>query len=474
MSDTINVGLYIRVSTQEQAEEGFSVGEQTERLQKYADAMDWNIYQTYTDAGWSGSNTERPALQEMIRDIEDGHINKVAVYKLDRLSRSQYDTLWLIEKVFLANNVEFLSMSESFDTSTPIGRAIVGLLAMFAQFEREQIRERMQLGKSARAKTGAWMGSAQVPRGYEYIDGELHVYLPEAKQIREAYDLLINGAPLRTIEKIFLEKGYQQRNGPWTTSTLGRVLKSPVNIGQIRWHNEWFPGNHESIVSKEVFEKAQSIMDQNASRCTPIRRGRYTHYLSGLLVCARCGARYGAKRIDSKYKGKVTKRIYFNCYSRSQQVRSSATRDHCDNDSWREDTLNDAVFEEIRKMRSSIIKMKNKPTESLTGRIDTLRKEIKNIDAQSARLLHSYTLGLFSDEEIIQRKKTLNTRKERLETELKKTIQQESSSSTAQELIESFESILETGDFNSIRSVIEGLIDTVYIDGKSLEIKWRF
>lgn len=474
MPEIIHAGLYVRVSTQEQAEEGFSIGEQTERLQKYADAMGWKVYKVYTDAGWSGSNTERPALQEMVRDIEGGHINKVAVYKLDRLSRSQYDTLWLIEKVFLANNVEFLSMSESFDTSTPIGRAMVGLLAMFAQFEREQIRERMQLGKAARAKTGAWMGSAQIPRGYDYRDGKLLVYLPEAKQIQEAYDLLINGAPLRTIEKIFIEKGYQQRNGPWTASTLSRVLKSPVNIGKIRWHDEWLPGNHEALVSQEVFDRAQEIMTQNASRCTPIRRGRYTHYLSGLVVCARCGARFGAKRVDSKYKGNITKRIYFICYSRSHQVRSCATQDHCDNDTWREDVLNEAVFGEIRKMRSAILQMPNRSTRSLTGRIDDLNKEIKSIDQQSSRLLHSYTLGIFSDEEIVQKKKSLNERRERLQNELKHVIQAESRSSAVYELIDSFESIIKTGDFDSIRAVLEGLIDTVYIDGQNLNIKWRF
>jgi site-specific DNA recombinase len=410
----------------------------------------------------------------MIQDIQMGHLNKVAVYKLDRLSRNQFDTLYLIDKLFTPHGVEFISMTESFDTATPAGKMMISILSMFAQFEREQIRERMQLGKNARAKTGAWMGSAKIPRGYDYINGELQIYLPEAKQIQEAYDLLLRGAPLRTIEKIFAEKGYVQRNGPWTASTLSRVLKSRVNIGEIQWHKEWLPGNHDPIVSKDIFRRAQEIMQQNSSRCTPIRRGRYTHYLSGLLICARCGARYGAKRVDSKYKGKVTKRIYFNCYSRSQQVRGSATRDHCDNDSWREDDLNDAVFDEIRRMRSGLLKRKENPTESLTGRIAALQKELKSINTQSSRLLNLYVTGLFSEEELEQKKRALNTRKEHLSAELQRTIQQESRSSAAYELIESFESILETGDFNAIRSVIEGLIDTIYIDGKSLNIIWRF
>ena len=104
----MRVALYVRVSTQEQANDGYSIDEQKDRLQKYADAMNWTVYNTYIDAGFSGANTQRPALQKMIKDIKKGLIEKVIVYKLDRLSRSQKDTLELIEDVFLANNTEFV------------------------------------------------------------------------------------------------------------------------------------------------------------------------------------------------------------------------------------------------------------------------------------------------------------------------------------------------------------------------------
>ena len=143
----MRVALYPRVSTQEQAKEGYSIGEQIERLTDYCKAMRWEVYKIYTDPGYSGGNTDRPGLQEMIKDVEAGLIDKVVVYKLDRLSRSQLDTLYLIEKVFLANGTDFVSMSENFDTSTPFGRAMIGILAVFAQLEREQIKERMGMGK---------------------------------------------------------------------------------------------------------------------------------------------------------------------------------------------------------------------------------------------------------------------------------------------------------------------------------------
>ena len=139
------VALYPRVSSHEQVD-GYSIGEQIERLTKYCEAMDWDIFKIYTDPGYSGGSLERPGLQTMLADVRDGLVDKVVVYKLDRLSRSQKDTMMLIEDEFLANGVDFVSMSENFDTSTSFGRAMIGILAVFAQLERENIKE--QIGRA--------------------------------------------------------------------------------------------------------------------------------------------------------------------------------------------------------------------------------------------------------------------------------------------------------------------------------------
>ena len=143
----IRVIIYIRVSTQEQAREGYSVNEQRERLIKYCEAMGWEIVEVYIDPGYSGGGMDRPGLKALIRRVEEGGIDKVVVYKLDRLSRSQLDTLYLIEKVFLANNTDFISMTENFSTNTPLGRAMIGFLAVFAQLEKDKINERTIMGK---------------------------------------------------------------------------------------------------------------------------------------------------------------------------------------------------------------------------------------------------------------------------------------------------------------------------------------
>ncbi len=125
----MKVIIYVRVSTADQAKEGHSIPEQLDRLKKYCEAMDWTIVETFIDPGFSGGSLDRPGLKDMIKFIKAEKVDKVVVYKLDRLSRSQKDTLYLIEDVFLNNNTDFVSMNENFDTSTPFGRAMIGILA---------------------------------------------------------------------------------------------------------------------------------------------------------------------------------------------------------------------------------------------------------------------------------------------------------------------------------------------------------
>lgn len=143
------VDLYIRVSTSEQAEEGYSVAEQEERLRSYCAAYNYTINAVHVDPGFSGASLDRPAIKKVMYDVEHGRCKKVIVWKLDRLSRSQKDTLILLEDVFLANDCNFISLMESFDTSTPFGRCIVGILAAFAQMERENIKIRTMMGRQA-------------------------------------------------------------------------------------------------------------------------------------------------------------------------------------------------------------------------------------------------------------------------------------------------------------------------------------
>ena len=457
----MSVALYVRVSTSEQVE-GYSIDEQITRLRNYCAAHDWPVGKVYTDAGYSGGNTDRPALQELIRDIKS--LDKVIVYKLDRLSRSQKDTLELIEDVFLANDCDFISMTENFDTSTPFGKAMIGILAVFAQLEREQIKERMSMGREGRAKSGKFKGGGHVPIGYDYINGELVVNEYEAMQVRELFDAYLNGESIRGIEKIFRDKGYTHKHGKWSDTTIGRVLMNEDYIGKITYKGKTYKGTHEAIISEETFKAANARKQQRRAK----RAWSRTTLLSGLVYCSQCGARYGSI-VTIKPSGKEHR--YYECHTRSQKPRSMAHGDKCFNKIWRMDDLDGIILGEIRKLAvdPEYVFTIQKPPE--THKAEIIQKQINNIDTQRKRLIDLYSVGEFSIGEIQERISELNERKEKLEAEL--TVP-DMSVDEVREIVKDFNDIVEKGTDNERVQLVNALIDRIDIDGEDVTIHWTF
>ena len=477
------VACYVRVSTQEQAKEGYSIGEQMERLQDYCKAMRWEVLKIYTDPGYSGGDTNRPGLKEMIKDVEAGLVEKVVVYKLDRLSRSQLDTLYLIEKVFLTNNTDFVSMSENFDTSTPFGRAMIGILAVFAQLEREQIKERMGMGKEARAKDGKWHGGSTPPIGYDYdaATEELIINEYEAMQINEVYDMFLNGTPLRTIERMFTEKGYTHKHGTWTPTCMRRVMRNKTNIGYIKHRDQWYPGEQEPIVSDEKFYAAVRLLDNRADqyKLAGVKPGAQTTYLGGILICKHCGGKY-SKTGGYIRKGRQT-RTYYSCYSRCKKVKAMVKDPNCQNKNWLMNELDGLVFAEIRKLALDpdyIHKlMKEHEKNSDTGeKLAILQKEVDKLDAQISRFMDLYGIGKFTIDQVSSKIDPLNEQRNALIKEMD-ALQAESGELTVEEtlqIVESFDDLLDEGDFDKIRLAIETLIYHVELDNEKLKIQWKF
>lgn len=174
-------GLYCRVSTDIQME-GYSIDAQKDFLKSYCKMHEIDNYEFYIDGGYSGSNINRPDMQRLIEDVEDHKIDIVVVFKLDRLSRSQKDTLYLIEEVFNPNDCGFVSIKENFDTNTPFGKAMVGILSVFAQLERETILERTRIGRKKRAEEGLWYGTGNLPFAYDY-DEKKGILVPNKEKV---------------------------------------------------------------------------------------------------------------------------------------------------------------------------------------------------------------------------------------------------------------------------------------------------
>ena len=289
----MKVAIYTRVSTIEQAEEGYSISEQQDKLKKYCDIKDWKVARVYTDPGFSGSNTNRPSLQQLISDCKNNMFDAVLVYKLDRLSRSQKDTLYLIEDVFNKNGVGFISLSENFDTSTAFGKAMIGILSVFAQLEREQITERMTLGRVGRAKAGKAMSWANCPFGY-IIQKEIYEIDPfRAEIVKRIYRDYLSGVSITKITQNLNAEGHIGKNVNWSYRTVRQILGNIVYAGYIKYKNEIYPGLHKPIVSLSDYKKVQVELEKRRitqAQLSNPRPFRAKYMLSGLMRCGYCNS----------------------------------------------------------------------------------------------------------------------------------------------------------------------------------------
>lgn len=457
------VACYVRVSTDTQAEQGYSIDEQIERLTAYCHAMGWHVVKFYTDAGYSGGNMNRPALTDLIAAAQSRLIDAVVVYKLDRLSRSQRDTLTIIEG-FLDNGVDFVSMTENFDTSTPFGKATIGILSVFAQLEREQIKERCSLGRVGRAKEGKYRGGGYVPIGYEYKDGSLIVNPAEAMQIRELHELYQKGESFRTIARIFAEKGYAHKYGTWEVYRVSRVLRNPLYCGYITHKGETFKGEHEPIISEETFQRSMDIhKGKNTAKSPHLGRSM----LGGLLFCGRCGARYGISRNgghDGRYQ-------YYCCHSRRKTSANMVKDPNCQNKNWKKEDLESLVLGEIAKLQNEPLDVPDQDEND--AKIPLILAEIEKTDKAKNRLMDLYASGLFEMAELEAKIRPLNAQKERLAAELER-IQAEPTKKTTAALVETFSDALEHGDSEQVRILVRALIHKIVIDGEDVAIYWTF
>lgn len=477
------VAIYVRVSTKEQAMEGYSIGEQTDRLTKFAEAHDWCIVKIYTDAGHSGADTNRPDLQQMIEDIKSGIIDKVLVYKLDRLSRSQKDTLDLIENVFLENNTDFESMTEKLDTSTPHGRAMIGILAAFAQLEREMITERMSMGISARIKEGKWRGGATVPFGYDYEPSldKLVINEYESMIVKEMFERYTQGTPLKTIGRELLEKGHTFRNGKIDNRNMRYILRSKTYCGYLRHKGEWIKGLHDAIITEDMYNKAVEILDENKRKFeeSGLKTGSeaISTNFGGLIYCARCGAKYSKNRTGGEPYG-----VHYNygCYSRHKKVKVMIKDPNCKNKYYRIEEFDQMIFNEIKKLaldpeyRKSI-KQKNEQNKEVQ-QIHAIENQIKSINGQISRFMDLYGLGNYTIAELDEKTKPLQDQRSKLTVELKR-LKGESKRLTEDQVIQlvnNFDDVLEHGDLNERRTIIEQLIERIDIDGDDITIHWNF
>ncbi|MDT1995653.1 recombinase family protein [Carnobacterium divergens] len=462
----LKAALYVRVSTTEQANEGYSISAQTEKLTNYAKAKDYQIVKTYTDPGISGAKLDRPALQNMITDIEKGMIDIVLVYKLDRLSRSQKNTLYLIEDVFLKNKVDFISMNESFDTSTSFGRAMIGILSVFAQLERDAITERTRMGKIERAKEGKWQGGGNfAPFGYRYENDILKVNEFEKIIVQEMFDLYLEGYGTNKIAEILGTKYPGKVKSP---NLVKGVLRNKIYIGKINFAGEIYDGLHETFIDKKIFQNVQEIYGKRANKTY---KGDYNQkgLLLGKIYCAKCGAKY-YRQVTGSVKYRYVK---YACYSQNRSLSSKTmVKDrNCVNKRYNAEELEQSTIDKINKL--TVAELTSTTNLKLLDNRKTIEKEIKNLESQINKLIDLFQLGNISTELLSSRIDNLNIQKNNLEIELSKLKKVKTKKEIESKLqtLKDFDWDTET-TINKIK-MIDEFIDKITINDDEVLIHWR-
>ena len=446
------VAIYIRVSTDAQVEEGYSVDFQKESLTSYCLSRGWKNIAYYIDGGWSGSNIERPEMQRLIEDSKEGKISAVVIYKLDRLSRSQKDTLYLIEDVFIPNNVDFISTTEALDTSTPMGRAMIGILAAFAQLERENIRIRTRMGMKERVKEGYWMGGGKIPFGYDY-DKDAGVLIPNknADKVRTIYDLYLQGKSPQEIANT-LGLAYDR--------LVTQILKRKSNYGIIEYNGEEYQGRHEPIISKEKYDMAMLEM----SRRSKVNITTSNYLLTGLLVCGKCGAKM-------RYQ-KWGKGVKLTCYSKQKSKPYLIKDPNCTQPPVPIEKIETAVVQTLFKLQETKkepdVKIEDSILNSLLERKETLEKSVKKL----------YNLYANSDDELLL--ETIQENKKQLD-EIEKRIKSEQAvmnsihqNSLAHQSVDNLEERWEHMTFQEKQNTVRLLVSTVTIVDEDADIQLSF
>ena len=230
----VSTGIYVRVSTEEQAREGYSIRAQQEKLKTYATLKEWHIFSVYADEGISGKDIDgRPEIKRLITDIESGKVTNVLVFKIDRLTRSTKNLIELMD-LFNTHSCAFNSLSESIDTSTASGRMFLKIVGIFAEFERENLAERLRLGFERKAREGYSLACGKQAYGYSRAKGskELEINEVEAEIVKRIFDMYLNHdytyykiAHTLTTQNIPTKTGKR-----WATVTVKEILKNPLYV----------------------------------------------------------------------------------------------------------------------------------------------------------------------------------------------------------------------------------------------------
>lgn len=467
----MRAALYIRVSTEEQANEGYSINAQRERLTAYCHSQEWELYDYYMDEGFSAKDTNRPALQRMLNDVKERKFDVVLVHKLDRFTRKVKDLYGMLED-FDKYKVGFRSAQEQFDTTTPMGRAMMGMLGIFAQWERETIAERVYYGIEQMVQEGKQPGGND-PLGYRRVDGQLVIVPNEAEFVRRLYRLYMDRNGMPAITKILAEEGIHM-----SINTIHYILRNPTYCGKIRWNHRRdgnrtgkdiiVDGTHEPIISVEEFEQVQKL---RLTRSIGGRKSTSDFPFTGVLKCAKCGHHLvGSSRVRDQGRG--GRERFYRCSGKIQYG-------VCDMPNIAEHKV-DKEFVRVlnvdKKELSRLITVPQQPKGK--DRIEELKRELELIAARKKRWQLAFANGLIELDELRQLTEPDKLREAEIKEQLTVLPQVRRPSFSKEEFIHQLIQLREIWsqitDYRAKKDFIEDLFESITIQTDAKPSKQKF
>lgn len=328
---------YVRVSTKEQGEHGYSLEAQKEMIENYCRQFGYELVEIYEDKGISGKSTKgRLALKKLMEDGKNGKFQVIIVWKTSRLARKQLDLLNIVNEMD-KYNVAFRSCTENFETESPTGKLAFQMIGAIGEFERNTIVENVKLGMKARARSGKWNGGKILGYDTVKIQGKnskdietvLEVNPEESQLVKLIFELYASGKGLKAITNELNHKGYKTKKGnPFNVNGIKEILHNPTYIGKIRYNvrENWsekrrrginddpilVEGEHDAIIPTELWEKVQELYGKKSGK--PQRTFDGSYPLTGLLRCPVCGGGMVAGRtVKNRKDGSKYTLRYYHC-----------------------------------------------------------------------------------------------------------------------------------------------------------------
>ena len=501
MEQPLRVAIYARVSTEEQAEYGYSIDAQLDTLKNYCQLYNKQIVDEYVDRGVSGKSMKgRYELQRLLLDAKEGRFDEVLVWKINRMARKNIDLLQIVD-ILDKHNIAFRSFSENFETATSMGRFALQMMGAVGELERNTIVDNVKMGHKQRAKTGRHNG--KVPLGYRIVEvpgagrgknSQIVIVEEEASLVRKIFEMYAGGHGLRAIANSLNQQGYTtKRNNTFSSCAVRDILDNSIFVGKIRYnqYENWaekrrkgktetpilVQGHHPAIIADDLWEKVELLRKKKSKM--PKKRFEGEYLLTGLIRCPECGAAMTASRtVNQMRDGTKVTRMYYSC-GRFKSQGSSV----CHANSIRKVEAEKAVTQRIQGVLTKPALLKaivRNVNERKTNRIKPLQDELNGVNARISKLEESKRryLGLYEIDRIdrdlfADRLNDLNsdldtelTRKAKLELELRDDQAEPISYEIVRSLIERFDHLLQHAPFPQRKTLLHLVVKKISLDDK--------